>query len=729
MKKITLLLLGVSLAIPTIAKTKLEIENDPRYQSKPASDSTLTLNKAVLESLPFKTDNKDFTHAEKGLIKRSASVKIPSSTDSNVTVWDLTDYQKFIDADLKVYPINSRNIPSTVNPSLWRNALLNMKHGLYKVNIDDQWAAATDIAKTGDIYQVRGYDLSNITFVKGLSGWIVFDPLISPETAAAALTLINTEVETLPVSAIIYSHSHVDHYGGAKGLLTPEQIKNNSVHIVAPEGFTEHAVSENVIAGNAMGRRAVYMYGSLLARDEKGSVSGGLGMTTSTGVAGLLLPTLFVVPKGTNSGNAKVAANIIEADTDTDKIDGITMNFQLTPGTEAPAEMNTWFPDTNALWMAENTTNTLHNVLTLRGAEVRDPLKWSKFLTQTIENWGSKVSVKFQSHHWPLWENTAINDYFEKQRDIYKFTHDQSVRLMNHGYTGEEISEQITLPASLENNWPTRGYYGTLRHNSRAVYQRYMGWYDGHPSDLNNLPPVDVATRYIDFMGGLEEVLKKAKKSYRDGDYRWVAEVMKHAVFYKQATTKNAEADDLLIASKLLLADTLEQLGYQAESGPWRSIYLQGALELRQGKPQGGALETATPDTIVAMTPEMLFDYLAIRLNADKANAKDYTVNVTFTQMGDEKNETEEYTLTIKNSVLNYSSEGRLANNPDLSLSMTKQALNDIQLNHDLTLIQSINNEGGVEMTSDNPAKAQVIIKDIVSMFDDFDFWFNIVTP
>lgn len=445
--------------------------------AKPATESTIKANEAVKNQLPF-NDKQDFSDAERGFIAKPETLTIKD--DKGNVVWDLEQYKTYIGLD--------KAAPDTVNPSLWRNAQLTMQYGLFKV--------------TDGIYQLRGFDLSNITFIKGDKGWIVFDPLISPDTAKAALAFINEKEGKRPVVAVIYSHSHVDHYGGAVGLFsTPEE--REQAQIIAPEGFTEHAVSENVIAGNAMGRRAVYMYGALLPRNAQGGVNGGLGMTTSTGLPSLIVPTKLI----TKTGEAL-------------DIDGVKMVFQMTPGTEAPAEMNTWFPQHKALWMAENTTNTMHNILTLRGAQVRDALKWSTYLNETIETWGDQVEVKFQSHHWPRWDNANIVDYFKKQRDLYKYIHDQSVRLMNMGYTGEEISEQIKLPPELENFWPNRGYYGTLRHNSRAIYQRYMGWYSGNPSDLDNLPPEMVGPKYIEFMGGEAEVLKKAKASFDKGEYR-----------------------------------------------------------------------------------------------------------------------------------------------------------------------------------------------------------------
>lgn len=630
---------------------------------KPASEFTIKANQNALTALPF-NDKQDFEDAKRGFIAKPEILTIKD--DKGNVVWDLEQYKKYISLD--------KPSPDTVNPSLWRNAQLNMQYGLFKV--------------TDNIYQIRGFDLSNITFIEGNKGWIVFDPLISPQTAKAALAFINKTLGERPVTAVVYSHSHVDHYGGTAGLFqTPEEIQNNGVKIIAPEGFTEHAVSENVIAGNAMARRAIYMYGALLPRNPQGGVNGGLGQTTSTGVPSLILPTHLITKTGEEM-----------------TIDGVKMTFQMTPGTEAPAEMNTWFPQYKALWMAENTTNTMHNILTLRGAQVRDSLKWANFLNETINTWGEQAEVKFQSHHWPRWGNTNIVDYFKKQRDLYKYIHDQSVRLMNMGYTGEEISEQITLPPELNNFWPNRGYYGTLRHNSRAVYQRYMGWYSGNPSDLDNLPPEMVGPKYIEFMGGEKAVLTKAKASFDKGEYRWVAEVLKHLIF---ANPENR-------AGKLLLADTLEQLGYQAESGPWRSVYLQGAYELRNGVPTSGGTVSASPDTIRAMSPSMLFDYLSVRINPEKAAGKKMVINMAFTDL-DEK-----YTLSLENSVLNHSIH--YSAKPDVTVTLSKKALDDIQLGQG-TMEQKITS-GDIKIEGD-----QQMFSDFINLLDKFNFWFNIVTP
>ena len=631
-------------------------------QPKPASDATKAANAAVQKQLPF-NDKSDFEDAQRGLIARPDALTLKDA-DGKV-VWDLESYKQYIGLD--------KPAPETVNPSLWRNAQLNMQYGLFKV--------------TDRVYQVRGFDLSNITFIQGDTGWIVFDPLISAETAKAAYELVSQNLGKRPVLAVVYSHSHVDHYGGVRGIIDEADVKSGKVKVAASKDFTEHAVSENVIAGNAMGRRAIYMYGAMLPRNPQGGVNGGLGQTTSLGTATLIEPTVIVDHTGQEL-----------------TIDGVKMVFQFTPGTEAPTEMNTYFPQFKAMWMAENSTSTMHNILTLRGAQVRDSLKWANFLDETIRLYGAGTQVKFQSHHWPMWGEQKIIDYWKKQRDMYKYMHDQSVRLMNQGYNGAEIAEMIKLPPELDNFWPNRGYYGTLKHNSRAIYQRYMGWYDGNPSDLDDLPPEPAARKYVEYMGGEDAILKRAQADFDKGEYRWVAEALKHVVF----------ANPNSVAGKQLLADAYEQMGYQAESGPWRSVYLQGAYELRNGVPSSGGIKTASPDTIRAMPPEMLFDYLSVRLNGPKAAGKKIHLNVDFTDLG------KQYALTVENGVLNYAPQA--AKQADASLTMTKAALDDIQLGK-ATLDQQIK-AGNVKITGNRQA-----FTDFLGLLDNYNFWFNIVTP
>lgn len=652
MKKLCLALISVNLVGAAMADV----------MPKPATEFTREANRKVLAELPF-DDTRDFVDASRGFIARPDFMQIKDGKGN--VVWDMESYKRFISSN--------KSAPDTVNPSLWRNAQLNMEYGLYKV--------------ADHIYQIRGFDLSNATFIEGKTGWIVFDTLLSQETGKAALDFINKTLGERPVVAVVYSHPHADHYGGVRGMVSEADVLSGKVPIIAPEHFSEHAIKENVIAGNAMSRRAVYMYGAMLERGERGSINAGLGQTISSGQVSLLLPT------------HEIKQSIEEME-----IDGVKMVFQLTPGTEAPAEMNTWFPQFKALWMAENVTNTMHNLLTLRGAEVRDPIKWSDGLNTTIETWGDQVQVRFQSHHWPSWGNANIVDGLKKQRDLYKYIHDQSVRMLNQGMTGEEISETIQLPPSLSHYWPNRGYYGTLRHNSRAVYQRYMGWYDGNPSSLNNEPPEMVAPKYVQFMGGEDTVLKKAAESYQKGDYRWVAEVLKHVVF---ANPKNQPA-------KELLADAYEQLGYQAESGPWRSIYLQGASELRKGLPTGSATKSSSPDTIREMTPDMLFDYLAVRLLPQKAEGRTLSLNVHFPDIGVHRG------LSLENSVLNHSR--KLNSKADADITLSKTTLNAILL-REITLEEAIA-QRKIRITGEQQALPQ-----LMAMMDTFQFWFPIVTP
>jgi alkyl sulfatase BDS1-like metallo-beta-lactamase superfamily hydrolase len=631
-------------------------------QPKPATEATKSANRAIQQYLNF-DDKQDFEDAKRGLIARPDTLTIKSAKGK--VVWDLEQYKTYIGDD--------KPAPDTVNPSLWRNAQLNMHHGLFKVH--------------DRIFQVRGYDLSNISYIQGDTGWIVMDPLISEETARAAHELVTRELGSRPIVAVIYSHSHVDHYGGVKGIVSEADVKAGKVQILAPEEFAEHAISENVIAGNAMVRRSIYMFGSALPRNPRGGVNAGLGQTVSAGTAGLILPTREIKKTGEEVS-----------------IDGVKMVFQMTPGTEAPAEMNTFFPQFNAMWMAENTTNTLHNILTLRGALVRDPLKWASFLNETIDLYGPNVEIKFQSHHWPQWGNARIVDYLKKQRDLYKYIHDQSVNLMNKGYTGIEISNMVRLPPELDKQFYNRSYYGTVRHNTRAVYQRYMGFYDANPTTLDQLPPEEAARKYVEYMGGAPAILAKARADFDKGEYRWVAEALKHVVF---ADHDNKEG-------KELLADAYEQMGYQAESGPWRSVYLQGALELRHGVRDLGAANILGPDTIRAMPPEMLFDYFAVRLNGPKAAGKKFTINVDFTDLKDV------YALTVENGVLNYARKA--APNADARLILAKVVLDRIEL-REVTAEQAIS-AGDMKVEGN-----EQVVSDFLGLLDKFPFWFNIVTP
>ncbi len=472
-----------------------------------ASATIVRQHAELAKALPFE-DTDDFEAATRGFIGR-LEPGVVKNAEGHV-VWDIDSYA-FVQGEA----------PETVNPSLWRQSQLLARQGLFEV--------------VPGIYQVRGLDLSIMTLVEGDTGVVVIDPLISQETAAAALGLYRTHRGDRPVTGVIYTHSHVDHFGGVKGVTTQEDVDAGRVPVLAPEGLVTHAVSENVYAGTAMARRAGYMYGAALDRGPTGGVGAGLGQTTSTGSITLIPPTVYIATTGQE-----------------EVVDGVRMIFQMAPGSEAPAEMHFYFPDFRALCLAENATHTLHNILTIRGAVVRDPRAWAGYLTEAIDLFGDKSDVAFASHHWPTWGRDKVVGYLSLQRDLYAYLHDQTLRMMNAGMVGSEIAEAMVMPPALEQAWHTRGYYGSVSHNVKAIYQRYMGWYDGNPANLWQHPPVERAVRYLAFMGGADAVVDKARASYDEGDYRWVAEVLSHVVF---AEPGHAEARELL-------ADTLEQLGY-----------------------------------------------------------------------------------------------------------------------------------------------------------------------
>jgi len=584
---------------------------------KGATDKTRQLNTQLAKTLNW-ADQDDLAGAQRGLI--ATDPKLTITTDLGKTVWDLNQYS-FLNGEAAG--------PETINPSLWRNARLNLASGLFKV--------------ADHIYQVRGYDLGNVTFVEGETGYIVIDPLTSLETAKAALELLYKHVGQKPVVAVIYTHSHIDHWAGVKGIISEEEVKTGKVKIIASQGFLEEAVSENVMAGNAMTRRAAYMYGNLLPKGPQGQVDAGLGKTVASGTVTIIAPN-----------------DIINKTGETRVIDGVKIVFQYTPNTEAPTEMNFYFPQYKALCIAENCTHTLHNLYTLRGAKVRDAKAWAFFLNETIDLFGAKSEVMFASHHWPCWGSGEVMSMLGKQRDAYKFIHDQTLRLANEGLNMTEIAEKIKLPDTLAKAWYNRGYYGSVSHDSKAVFQRYLGWFDGNPANLDPLPPVEASKRYVEFMGGSRAVLSKAKKYFAKGEYRWVAQVMNHVVF---AEPKNQEA-------KELEADALEQLGYQAESGPWRNFFLTGALELRQGIVRIPG-QSGSSDVIKAMPLDMIFDLMAVHLNGQKAAGKKISVNWKFTDTG------EKYLLTVENSVLNYF-KGKVSPKADVTVTLTRPILNEV---------------------------------------------------
>ena len=527
-----------------------------------ATDATRRSLASAAEHLPM-GDTQDFLDADRGLIARREDRQIRAA-DGRI-VWDLDAYS-FLDGP----------VPDTANPSLWRQGQLVSKDGLFEV--------------VPGIYQVRGFDLSTMSLIETDTGVIVIDPLICKETAAAAFALYQEHRGPRAVVAMIYTHSHIDHFGGVKGVISQDDADSGRVPVIAPEGFMEHAIVENIFAGTAMTRRAGYMYGAAVEKGPAGQIGAGLGQTTSTGEATLIVPTIDITTTGQEL-----------------TIDGVRIVFQVTPGTEAPAEMNFYFPDFHALCAAENASHTLHNILTLRGAVVRDSHAWAHYLTETIDLWGDDLDVVFASHHWPTWDRPRAVEYLAMQRDMYLYLHDQTLRLINQGYVGAEIAEILQMPPALEAAWHTHGYYGSVSHNVKAVYQRYLGWYEGNPARLWPHPPVEAATRYVAAMGGLDAAVTVAQRAYDDGDYRWAGQVLDHILF----------ADATHAAARALQADTFEQLGFGAENGTWRSSFLAGAQELRHG--QFGTPVSASADLLRALTVAQVFDSIAIRIDGPRA--------------------------------------------------------------------------------------------------------------
>jgi len=647
--------------IVTLLFGMLTTDTFPQDGPKPATDATKKANAAILHELPF-GNKQDFEDAQRGFIAPLPDRGIVKNSKGEV-VYDASQFELPLD----------KPAPDTVNPSFWRVSQLNGINGLFKV-IDG-------------IYQVRGADLSVITFIEGKEGVIVVDPLVSAETARMALKLYQSHRPGKPVKAIIHTHSHVDHFGGVRGVTTREDVKSGKVKIIAPQGFTEEAVSENVMAGNAMSRRASYMYGNVVEKGVTGTLGTGLGPSTSSGELTLLEPTDTISRTG-----------------QTMTIDGLEFEFLMAPGSEAPSEMMFFIPQLNAFCPAEDCTHTLHNFYTLRGAKTRDSRKWVEYLDQALDMWGDKAEVMFAPHHWPTWGNARIVEAVEKYRDAFKYIHDQALHLANQGYTMLEIGERLKLPPELASNWATRGYYGSVNHNAKAVYNFYLGFFSGNPADLWPLPPADSAVRYVEFMGGADAVITKAQQAYDAGEYRWVAEVLKQVVY---ADSKNQKARNLQ-------ADAFEQLGYQTENGPWRNFYLAGAKELRDGVIKMATPDTASPDIVRTMTLGQLFDYLAVRLNGERAAGKEITINFRFT---DTK---EDYALRLKNAVLNY--HKKLADKPDAAFMLTRANLNDIVLGQssasDLIKQGKITSEGNTEKMTE-----------LLGLLDRFDFWFNIITP
>jgi len=633
---------------------------DPR---KDATEATRTANDALLDSLPF-DDTRDFDDAARGLVSPLPDGGVITDDDGQV-VWDLSRFD---------FLAEEGDAPPTVNPSLWRQSQLVIQGGLYKV--------------VDRLYQVRSADLSNLTIAEGDTGLIVFDPLISVETARAAMELYFAHRPRRPVVAVVHSHSHVDHYGGVRGVVSQEDVDAGRTMIIAPEGFLEAAVAENVFAGNTMSRRASYMYGNLLPPDAKGQVGAGLGITTSSGTVTLIPPTHHITETGQRMN-----------------IDGLDFEFQLAPDTEAPAEMHWYIEQLKAVCAAENCCHTLHNTYTLRGAPIRDPQAWSKFLNELIDRWGDKAEVMYGMHHWPVWGNDRVIEMLTKARDGYRYINDQTLRLANHGFTPVEIAEQVEFPPELANHWALRPYYGSVNHNVKATYTKYLGWFDGNPANLHTHPPEVAAVKYVEMMGGADAVVDKARAAFDAGDYRWVGEVVKHVVF--------AQPDHQ--GGRQLLADALEQLGYQAETGPWRNFYLTGAKELRDGVVVLPTPNTASPDSIAAMSVDTFLDYLGIRLNGPKAAGKQLTVNVELTDTD------ERFVLVLANGSLSHSMDRHDPDAPT-TLTMTRAVLTGIILGQ--VALDDATSSGDVTVDGDGRAA-----QELLGLFDTFELWFNIVEP
>lgn len=621
---------------------------------KAASEKTAASNEGVYALLDFDDDSEQKA-AQKGLIAAPEALEIKD--ENGKIIWSQ-----------KAYAFLETEAPDTANPSLWKNAQNNHLYGLFEV--------------TDGIYQVRGYDMTNITFIKGETGWIVFDPLMSTECSTAAFQLVKDNLGDFPVTAIVMSHPHVDHYGGIKGIITEEDAAD--IPVIAPEGFHEHAVSENIYAGNAMGRRAGYQYGTIIEPGETGSLSIGIGMGQSKGTISYITPNDYIKETG-----------------ETRTIDGVEMEFQMTPGTEAPAEMNTWFPAKNALWLAENCTGTLHNLYTLRGAQVRDGNAWAEYIMEAVTRYGDKAEIVFQSHNWPHWGTETIKKYMTDTASMYKFINDQTLMYINQGYTANEIAHKITLPKELEKNWYTRQYYGTIAHNSKAVYQKYMGWYDANPVHLNTLAPSDSAKKFVEYLDSTEKVLERAKEDFDKGEYQWVAEITNILVF---ADPENKEA-------RYLCADAMEQLAYQAESGTWRNAYLSGAKELRDGTTTDENLKaTASADLLMAMTPEMMFDQMGILLDTDKAQNLNLKINFNLTDEAP-------YLVTVNSGVLLYQKNAQ-ADDADATLTMPRKAMFTILARDEEKQKMSIQIEGKED-----------VLNMLTEYMTEYEFFFNIIEP
>jgi alkyl sulfatase BDS1-like metallo-beta-lactamase superfamily hydrolase len=628
---------------------------------KDATEATRAANRAALADVPL-ADKRSFDDAQRGFVEALGDQLIVRA-DGRL-VWTLAGYEF----------LGTEQAPDTVHPGLWRHARVNMANGLYKV--------------TDRVHQLRGFDVSNMTIIESDSGLIVIDPLISTEVAKAAIDLYRKHLSHKPVVAVIYTHSHIDHFGGVRGVVNSDDVAAGRVTIWAPAGFMAAAVGENVIAGNAMLRRALFQFGAMLPRGERGQVDTGLGKSVSVGTVTLIPPT-----------------NLIEKPIESHRIDGVEIVFELTPEAEAPAEMIMYYPQFRVLNMAEIATQNFHNLLPMRGALVRDSLSWSKYIGGALRRYGTSSDVLIAQHNWPVWTGERVRDFLSKQRDAYKFVHDQTVRLMNHGYVGAEIAETVKLPASLNQEWSAHSFYGNLKHNVRAIYQRYLGHYDGNPANLDALPPAEFARKSVEYMGGAESALKKAREDYARAEYRWVAQVASQLVF---ADPANREARELA-------ADAFEQLAYQSESATARNAYLQGASELRNGVPNLGRGSGTSPDIVRSLPLDMYFDFMGVRLNGEKAAGKTIVLNWRLTDTR------QEYVLNLDNSALTYVEDSQ-ADEADATVTLTRATLDEISMR--TTTFESALQSGQISVTG----KREKLVE-LLEMLDTFPLQFAVVEP
>ncbi len=651
---LSLLLFGACNDISNDLKENLDNNDDDLVSSY-----TNEINNAVYDELSFE-NTRDFEDAERGLLARDSNLIVKSN--EGTILWSQPSYE-FVHGDA----------PSSVNPSLWRQAKLNNIHGLFKVR--------------DSIYQLRGYDLANMTIIEGKTGWIIIDPLTAKETASKALEFARKHLGEKPIVAILFTHSHVDHFGGSLGIMSAEEAVKNKVRIIAPKGFMEEATSENIIVGTAMARRSMYMYGKNLPRSKYGHVGSGLGKSPTYGTFGIMVPN-----------------ELIDHTLQEKNIDGVRFIFQYTPESEAPAEFTFYLPESKTFCGAEVVSNNMHNLYTLRGTKVRNAVNWSNYINEIIELFGD-AEIYFGSHHWPKWGNENIIEFLKLQRDLYQYIHDQTVRLINAGYTSSEIPDRIKLPKSLSLPFANRGYYGTLRHNSRAVYQSYLGWYDGNPANLNPLAPEESSVKYVEMMGGSENILQKAQEYYEKGEYRWVAELLNHLVFAEPDNTR----------AKKILAKVYKQLGYQSESGPWRDVYLTAAQELINGAPKTG-IDLAIMQDVLKETPTTyFFQSLAARLDGMAAEGKIIKVKIEFPDLK------KTYILSLENSVLHHW-EARIGEQVDASVKVT----------HALFIKMLVGKAGIKDILFSDELEIEGSKIDLIrffTLFDKPDGTFNIIEP